>query len=181
MVLILILNLYCLICMNTKTFQSKLLEVQDNLLNFAYLLTSNHDDAYDLLQDTTLKVLDNEDKYVENTNFKGWAFTIMRNIFINHYRKISRARTVIDHSDDLYQLNLPQNSGLETPEGAISSKEIHALIDGFRDELRVPFSMHLAGYKYAEIAEQLDMPVGTIKSRIFIARKSLQQQLKDYR
>ena len=57
--------------------------LQSNLLNFAYILTSNKDDAEDLLQDTTLKALDNEDKYVDNVNFKGWVFTIMRNIFIN--------------------------------------------------------------------------------------------------
>ena len=74
--------------MSSKNFQTKLLSLQGNLLNFAYLLTSNRDDAYDLLQDTTLKALDNEDKYVENVNFKGWVFTIMRNIFINNYRKV---------------------------------------------------------------------------------------------
>ncbi|MDE6080940.1 MAG: RNA polymerase sigma factor, partial [Muribaculaceae bacterium] len=61
----------------SKAFESKLLSLQGNLLNFAYMLTSNRDDAYDLLQDTTLKALDNEDKYVANTNFKGWVFTIM--------------------------------------------------------------------------------------------------------
>lgn len=84
--------------MSSKNFQTKLLDLQDNLLNFAYLLTSNRDDAYDLLQDTTLKALDNEDKYVENVNFKGWVFTIMRNIFINNYRKVVRSATVIDQT-----------------------------------------------------------------------------------
>ena len=167
--------------MSSKTFQAKLLAVQDNLLNFAYLLTSNHDDAYDLLQDTTLKVLDNEEKYVENTNFKGWVFTIMRNIFINNYRKMVRSNTVVDRSDDLYHLSLPQNSGFETPEGAITTKEINALIDSFSDDLRIPFSMHLAGYKYQEIADETGIPLGTIKSRIFFARKRLQAELKDYR
>lgn len=72
--------------MGTTTFQEKLLSVQRNLLNFAYTLTTNREDAYDLLQDTTLKALDNEDKYVDNVNFKGWVFTIMRNLFINKYR-----------------------------------------------------------------------------------------------
>ena len=76
--------------MSSKNFKTKLLDLQSNMLNFAYLLTSNRDDAYDLLQDTTLKALDNEDKYVDNTNFKGWVFTIMRNIFINNYRKVVR-------------------------------------------------------------------------------------------
>ncbi|MCM1337946.1 MAG: RNA polymerase sigma factor, partial [Candidatus Amulumruptor caecigallinarius] len=69
----------------TTSVQVELMKIQDNLLNFAYMLTSNRDDAYDLLQDTSLKVLANEDKFAENTNFKGWVFTIMRNIFINNY------------------------------------------------------------------------------------------------
>ncbi|MDE6287773.1 MAG: RNA polymerase sigma factor [Muribaculaceae bacterium] len=167
--------------MATKTFQAQVLAVQENLLNFAYMLTSNHDDAYDLLQDTTLKVLDSEDKYIDNTNFKGWAFTIMRNIFINNYRKKVRSRTVVDRCDDLYQLNMSQDSGLESPEGAVATKDIHAIIDSFADDMRIPFSMHLAGYKYAEIAEYMHQPLGTIKSRIFFARKRLQSELGDYR
>ena len=167
--------------MATTKFQAKILAVQDNLLNFAFMLTSNRDDAYDLLQNTTLKVLDSEDKYIENTNFKGWAFTIMRNIFINNYRKKVRANTVIDRSDDLYQLNMPQTSGYESPDGAVQIKDIHALIDTFSDDMRIPFSLHLAGYKYTEIAEYMHMPVGTIKSRIFFARKRLQNELRDYR
>lgn len=174
-------NLYKTSNMSSQSFQAKLLAVQDNLLNFAYLLTSNHDDACDLLQDTTLKVLDNEDKYVDNVNFKGWVFTIMRNIFINNYRKMVRSNTVVDHTEDLYHLSLPQNSGFDSPEGSLALKEIHGLIDSFSDDLRVPFSMHLAGYKYTEIAESTGLPIGTIKSRIFFARKRLQSELRDYR
>ena len=167
--------------MANQTFQAKLLSVQRNLLNFAYTLTSNRDDAYDLLQDTTLKALDNEDKYVANTNFKGWVFTIMRNIFINNYRKVVRSATVIDQTEDLYHLNLPQESGLDTPEGSLAAGEITAAINSFSDEYRIPFSMHVAGYKYNEIAEKMDLPLGTVKSRIFFARQRLQKMLKDYR
>ena len=165
----------------SANFENKLLSLQSNLLNFAYLLTSNRDDAYDLLQDTTLKALDNEDKYVDNVNFKGWVFTIMRNIFINNYRKVVRSATVIDQTEDLYHLNLPQESGLETPEGSIAATEITAAINSFSDEYRVPFSMHVAGYKYNEIADKMNIPLGTVKSRIFFARKRLQEMLKDYR
>lgn len=167
--------------MGTSNFQTKLIGLQSNLFNFAYLLTSNRDDAYDLLQDTTLKALDNEDKYTENTNFKGWVFTIMRNIFINNYRRISRSATTLDSTEDLYHLNLSQDSGLETPEGSIAAKDITAAINSFSDDYRVPFSMHVAGYKYDEIAEELQLPLGTIKSRIFSARKQLQVLLQDYR
>ena len=167
--------------MATKEFQSKLMSLQANLLNFAYRLTSNRDNAYDLLQDTTLKALDNESKYVDNTNFKGWVFTIMRNIFINNYRRISRSATVVDQTEDLYHLNLSQDSGLETPEGSYGAAEITAAINSFSDDYRIPFSMHVAGYKYSEIAEEMGLPLGTVKSRIFFARKKLQDQFADYR
>ena len=167
--------------MSSKNFQTKLLDLQSNLLNFAYLLTSNRDDAYDLLQDTTLKALDNEDKYVDNVNFKGWVFTIMRNIFINNYRKVVRSATVIDQTEDLYHLNLPQESGFDTPDGSIAAKEITAAINSFSDDYRIPFSMHVAGYKYNEIAEKMNLPLGTVKSRIFFARQRLQEMLKDYK
>lgn len=167
--------------MSSKNFQTKLLSLQGNLLNFAYLLTSNRDDAYDLLQDTTLKALDNEDKYVENVNFKGWVFTIMRNIFINNYRRQVRSATIVDTTEDLYHLNLSQESGLTSPEGSFATKEISVAINSFSKEYKVPFSMYIAGYKYSEIAEKMNLPLGTVKSRIFFARKRLQSMLKDYR
>ncbi|WP_289755552.1 RNA polymerase sigma factor [uncultured Duncaniella sp.] len=167
--------------MANKEFESKLMSLQGNLLNFAYMLTSDRDNAYDLLQDTTLKALDNESKYVDNTNFKGWVFTIMRNIFINNYRRSVRSQTVVDQTEDLYHLNLSQDSGLESPEGSYGAGEITAAIDSFPEEYRVPFSMHVTGYKYNEIAERMGLPLGTVKSRIFFARKKLQAQFKDYR
>lgn len=167
--------------MSSKNFKTKLLDLQSNMLNFAYLLTSNRDDAYDLLQDTTLKALDNEDKYVDNTNFKGWVFTIMRNIFINNYRKVVRTATVVDRTDDLYHLNISQESGLATPEGTVSAIEISAAINSFSDDYRLPFTMHVSGYKYHEIAKEMNLPLGTVKSRIFFARKKLQSRFADYR
>ena len=162
-------------------FQERLTALQSNMLNFAYMLTSNRDDAYDLLQDTMLKVLDNQEKYVDNTNFKGWVFTIMRNIFINNYRRASRAATVVDQTEGLYHLNISQDSGFATPEGSYSVNEIQLAINEFADEYRIPFSMHVAGYKYNEIAEKMNLPLGTIKSRIFFARKKLQVRFADYR
>ena len=167
--------------MGTDTIRTKLVAIQTNLLNFAYTLTSNRDDAYDLLQDTTLKVLDNEDKYVDNVNFKGWVFTIMRNIFINNYRRMARTATVVDRSEDLYQINLSGQTSFETPEGSVTVHEITAVINSFSDEFKVPFSLHLAGYKYAEIAKRTGLPLGTVKSRILFARKRLQERLKDFR
>ena len=167
--------------MNSKNFQNKLLELQGNLLNFAYLLTSNHDDAYDLLQDTTLKALANEGEYADNTNFKGWVFTIMRNTFINNYRQVAKSATVLDNTDNLCYLNIAAESTIETPEDSVALGEISDAINSFADDYRIPFTMHVAGYKYNEIAEKMKLPLGTVKSRIFFARKHLQEMLKDYR
>lgn len=166
---------------DTLSFKQRLLGLQGNLFNFACQLTSNRDAAQDLVQDTTLKVLDNEAKYVDNVNFKGWVFTIMRNIFINNYRRQVRSATVIDTTEDLYHLNLSQESGIDNPEGSFAAKEISIAINSFADEYKIPFSMYVAGYKYSEIAEKMNLPLGTVKSRIFFARKRLQGILKDYR
>lgn len=155
--------------------------MQGNLLSFALKLTLNKEEAQDLVQDTTLKALRNEEKFVENTNFKGWMMTIMRNIFINNYRKSTRENTVVDASEDLYHLNLSQDSGLETPDGAFAVNEISTILAKFPADFREPFSMHVAGYKYEEISDKLNMPLGTVKSRIFFTRKRLREILKDYR
>ena len=167
--------------MNSVLFQQRLLGLQGNLFNFACMLTSNREEAKDLLQDTTLKALDNEEKYIDNVNFKGWVFTIMRNIFINNYRRIVRNQTIVDQTEDLYHLNLPQESGFDSPDSSFTIKEITKAINGFSDEYKIPFSMHLAGFKYHEIAERMDLPLGTVKSRIFFARQRLQELLKDYK
>lgn len=167
--------------MNSATFTKALVGMQDDLLRFAYKLTADHEDANDLLQETSLKALDNEDKYTPETNFKGWVYTIMRNIFINNYRKGVRNQTIIDQTEDLYHLNLPQESGFDTPDGSLSVKEISKAINKFPDEYKIPFSMHVAGFKYQEIAEKMGLPLGTVKSRIFFARQRLQVILKDYR
>ncbi|GHT40230.1 RNA polymerase sigma factor [Bacteroidia bacterium] len=167
--------------MNATQFQERILDIQDNMFNFAMMLTGNRNDANDLLQETTLKALDNRDKYIDNINFKGWVLTIMRNIFINNYRKVIRSQTVIDQTEDLYHLNLSQDSGFDSPDGAYTLKEINGAISVLNADLKMPFSMFLAGYKYNEIADKLVLPLGTVKSRIFFARQELQRNLKDMR
>ena len=164
-----------------ETFKDRVLGLQSNLLSFAYQLTTDKEQARDLLQDTTLKALDNEEKYVDNVNFKGWIFTIMRNIFINNYRQTVRKATVIDQTEDLYHLNISQDSGLASPEGSYAVKEISQALENFSDDYRIPFNMYVAGYKYNEIAEKMGLPLGTVKSRIFFARKRLRDQLQDFR
>lgn len=167
--------------MNSVTFAKELVGVQDELLRFAYKLTADHEDANDLLQETSLKALDNEDKYEPQTNFKGWIYTIMRNIFINNYRRIVREQTFVDTTDNQYHLNLSHDDAFESTESAYDLKEMRRIVNNLPKEYRVPFSMHIAGFKYREIAEKLGLPIGTVKSRIFFTRQRLQEELKDFR
>lgn len=166
--------------MNTYSFRKDLISVQEELLCFAYKLTADKEEANDLLQENSLKALDNEDKYMPDTNFKGWMYTIMRNIFINNYRRIVREQTFVDQTDNLYHLNLLQNSGFASAEGTYDLKEMHRIVNSLPRDYKVPFSMHVSGFKYREIADRLGLPLGTVKSRIFFTRQRLQQELKDF-
>ena len=167
--------------MRTADFAQNLLGMQSELHRFALKLTADREEADDLLQETSLKALDNEDKYTPDTNFKGWMYTIMRNIFINNYRKTVRDQTFVDHTDNLFHLSLPQDSGVDSTEGNYDLKEIRRIVNALPKEYRVPFSMYVSGFKYREIAERLGLPIGTVKSRIFFTRQRLQKDLKDFR
>ena len=166
--------------MKTATFTQDLVSVQGELLSFALKLTSDYEDANDLLQDTTLRALDNEDKYEAETNFKGWIYTIMRNIFINNYRKAVRDQTFIDKTDNMFYLNSGIALEADSTEGAYDMKEMRRIVNSLPKDYRVPFSMFVSGFKYREIADKLGLPIGTVKSRIFFTRQKLQAALKDF-
>ena len=162
-------------------FAQNLVNLQNELLLFAYKLTADHEEANDLLQETSLKVLDNEEKYMPDTNFKGWVYTIMRNIFINNYRKSLRDQTYVDQTDNQFYLN--QGAGLEADsmEGAYDLKEMRRVVNALPKDYRIPFAMYVSGFKYREIADKLGLPLGTVKSRIYFTRQRLQEELKDFR
>ena len=107
-------------------------------------------------------------------------YTIMRNIFINNYRKVVRDQTFVDQTDNLYHLNMPQDSGFDSTESAYDMKEIHKVVNALPKDYRIPFAMYVSGFKYREIADKLNLPLGTVKSRIFFTRQKLQIQLKDF-
>ena len=167
--------------MENSKIINKIVAMQPELMSFAFKLTANQDSANDLVQDSILKALDNTQKFIRQENFKGWMYTIMRNIFINNYRKVVRDQTFIDQTDNLYHLNLPQDGSSENTERAYDLKEMHRVVNKLPKEYRVPFAMHVSGFKYREIAEKLNLPLGTVKSRIFFTRQKLQEELKDFR
>jgi RNA polymerase sigma-70 factor (ECF subfamily) len=166
--------------MTTFEFNNSLISMEDSLERFALSLTSNREEAKDLLQDTYLKALTYRDKFVEFTNLKAWAYTIMKNTFINNYRKSVRENTTVDSTKDLFLLNNSKESQFVRPDSEFAYKEINKAVDALDDEFRIPFRMHTEGYKYKEIAENLNLKIGTVKSRIFFTRKKLMETLKDY-
>ena len=165
--------------MTTIQFNNRLLSLQDKLLYFALSLTSNDEDARDLLQETILKALTYRNQFTANTNFKAWVFTIMKNTFINNYRRNQKSRNTFDGNEEALRSAYRRNYASETPEMVHSVMEMNKYIDRLDDDFRIPFKMHTDGYKYKEIAEQLDLPIGTVKSRIFFTRKKLQEMLHD--
>lgn len=166
--------------MTVLEFNYQVSTFQEKLTNFALSLTNDREDAKDLFQETVLKALKYRDKFVSQTNLKAWLYTIMRNTFINDYRRKKMAQTILDHSPNEYVMNsIPALS--ESPSSELATKEIQNVISELEDEYRIPFMKYVEGFKYKEISDELNLPIGTVKSRIFIARKKLMSQLEDYR
>jgi RNA polymerase sigma-70 factor (ECF subfamily) len=166
--------------MTAMEFSTMLISMKDNLRKFALYLTYSMDDANDLLQDTYLKALSSKDKFIEYTNFRAWVFTIMKNTFINRYRKSLRENTVLLNTENTPLLNIQTESQLGRPDSELVCKEINNDIEALRYELKIPFRMHTEGYKYIEIAQILNLKIGTVKSRIYLARKKLMETLDNY-
>lgn len=158
--------------------QFSVLQYQQPLKSYALTLTKDQESASDLLQETMYRALKNKDKFTIGTNLKGWLYTIMRNIFINNYRSRKRRQVVFDSSDNQYLLDSNVGSSKNEAEGAVLHDEIAELVRNLREDYRVPFVMAYQGHKYDDIATELGVPLGTIKSRIFLARKTLQNEIK---
>jgi len=162
-----------------ENIRFQLNNVSHSLRAFSLKLTGNETDANDLYQDTALRIIANADKFQVDTNFKAWAVTIMRNIFINNYRKKMRRGTILDQTPNNYYLNSGDRSIENDGEMQMAYKELLRMVSVLPEEFKRPFWMAYKGYKYDEIAEQLDAPLGTIKSRIFFARRKLQKMYED--
>jgi RNA polymerase sigma-70 factor (ECF subfamily) len=151
-----------------------------SLRPFALRLTKDMEDANDLLQETIMKAFSNREKYTEGTNLKAWMYTIMKNTFITNYQRMIRKNTFIDTTDNLHYINSSSQATENSAYGKFAMKDIEKAIEKLDDAYKVPFLMHFRGFKYHEIAEKLDIPIGTVKNRIHIARKELKSQLKNY-
>jgi RNA polymerase sigma factor (sigma-70 family) len=167
--------------MKTQNFTLEVSYEAKPLKGFAMKLTQNVDDADDLVQDTMLKALANRDKFEEGTNLKGWLYTIMKNIFINKYRRAVKSKIFTDDTEGQYYIN-SATSGTSRNEGesSLMMKDIRNAIGGLSTKLRDPFMMSYTGYKYEEIASYLHLPLGTVKVRIHNARQELMKSLKVY-
>ncbi len=162
-------------------FNNKVFEESNSLKSYALQLTRNPDEAKDLVQETMLKAFKYQAKFTEGTNLKGWLFTIMRNSFINNYRRVMRRNTFIDTTDNTFYLDSGSTTvDLNKGETKFMQKDILDAINSLPEELRVTFSMNMEGFKYHEIADELDIPIGTVKTRIFVAKRKLRKKLKTY-
>ncbi len=161
-------------------FNHKVKDLYKPLRNFALKLTRNLEDATDLTQETMLKAFSNHDKFREGTNMKAWLYTIMKNIFINNYRRQMNSQIVSDDTENQYYINSHSQRTGNLGERSMILKDIQNAISSLSYNLRIPFVMAFQGYKYEEIAQHMKVPLGTVKIRIHNARKKLKVRLIDY-
>ena len=166
--------------MSGTAFTEMLLSNADFLKPFAVNLTKDTEAANDLYQETLYKALANKEKYSTGTNIRAWLFTIMRNIFINNYRRKAKQRTIFDNTPNEYLINQKQASVSNAAESSLRMKEINSAVQQLPEIFKTPFLLYFDGYKYNEIADALHEPLGTIKSRIHFARKLLKEQISRY-
>lgn len=166
--------------MTTIQFQNSLTGLQNKMFFFALSLTSDTDKANDLVQETYLRALTYQNKFSSDTNLMAWIYTIMKNTFINEYRRKIKVRSTIETQTDKLNISFSKDDFYPSVDSIHSAKEIKKKIAMLEEEFREPFELFLNGYKYKEIAEKLDLPLGTIKSRIFFTRKKLSACLVEY-
>ena len=166
--------------MSTPEFNELIINNTTFLKPFAFTLTRDNESAKDLVQETLFRALANRDKYNVGTNIKAWLYTIMRNIFINDYRKKSKQATVFDNTPNDFLIDNNQTSVSNEAIAKLNLKEVQESIHSLPIIFKNPFLLYFDGYKYHEIADMLNEPLGTIKSRIHFARKLLKNQLNRY-
>jgi RNA polymerase sigma factor (sigma-70 family) len=158
-------------------FSHQIISFQNGLKRYAFSLVSDRDDASDLLQETYLKAFSYKEKLADYSNLKVWITTIMRNIFINHYRRRKKSREILN---DEIAVMKDLEQGFEFTESYYTENELNKAMVQLTDELKQPFAKYVDGFKYREIADEMGINIGTVKSRIFTARKQLMETLQDF-
>lgn len=165
--------------MTTLKFSHSLAQTQSLLFAFAMKLNGNNrEDANDLYQETVMRAYACKERFQEGSNFRAWTTTIMRNCFINEYRKRRTRNQVEQPLEDNSEFAVKQ--GVHNEAGTIiMMKELRTMLDTIGDAHRVPFEMFFNGYEYQEISQELNLPMGTVKSRIFFARKKMKSMIQN--
>ncbi len=166
--------------MTALEFKYQLQTLADYLRPFAIKLTNDRTDAEDLMQETMLKAINNREKFSEGTNLKAWLYTIMKNTFITQYHRLTKRRTFIDTTDNLHYINQTASRIENDAPSEFVLRDIEDALEELKPAYREPFMMYFNGFKYHEIAEKLEVPIGTVKNRIHIARQILKDQLSQY-
>lgn len=166
--------------MTKLEFNTMVTKHAESLKMYALHFTHDDEDANDLVQDTVLKAITYYDKFKEGTNLKGWLYTIMKNTFINNYRRFVKISSFVTKSDEISSANLAFSATNNSGENKFVMDDIKQALNNLSDDYYVPFTMYFEGYKYHEIADHLEIPIGTVKTRIHVARKALKKSLKPY-
>lgn len=161
-----------------REFEEKILEHIDSLYNAALYMTRNQQDAEDLVQEVALRAYRNFDKFRQGTNFKAWIMTILRNLYINQYRKKAKEPLKVEFEEVENFISVPEISGAQEE---IFSETVKYSIDKLPEELRTTLTLFFVEeFSYKEIAAIMDVPIGTVMSRLYTARQFLKKQLSDY-
>jgi RNA polymerase sigma factor (sigma-70 family) len=159
----------------------------NSMYNFAYRLTLDSDDAKDLLQDTYLKAFRFLDSFQQGTNAKAWLFRILKNSFINDYRKKSKEPSKVDYQEVETFYNSEDVDRQITPDLRVEAlqdmigDEISTALNSLDVDFRTVIILcDLEGFKYEEMAKILDIPIGTVRSRLHRARNLLKEKLSEY-
>lgn len=165
--------------MSKEEFENELISLKSVLYRFALSLSRDKDDAEDLLQDTMFKTLTHREKFKMNKNFKSWVFTIMKNEFINKYRRDQKRNVLNDITKESSLIDMNTSITVLMPDEILEAKQIVSAIEDLNTNFKLPFTMYISGYHYEEISDILEVKIGTIKSRIHFARKKLKVKLKE--
>jgi RNA polymerase sigma-70 factor (ECF subfamily) len=167
--------------MTALEFTNEVQHLSYSLKPVALNLTRDRDEAQDLVQETLLKALTHQDKFKPGTNLKAWLYTIMRNSFINNYNKITKRSSHVSQEDYLlFSHSDPSFIAQNGAGAAFFLQDVRQAMRHLHADFRRPFLMYFTGYKYLEIADRLQIPIGTVKNRIHLARKELKHLLHGY-